>query len=361
MRYSGPVDDPWFEAHEAHSEVMKIEYDARENVTWYYPKYPVSVVGCACQYQFCGPTATEGTVCTPLTGMDTAVRLCSDILRFPRQRAALRRIVEVIGSIGDMSRLATTLVGNVLLANHFGPIEEHPLPNDQWIRELNHMFGTLMTVLQIRNYRFAGGYDPQFEPKVTPPRANDTWMCGNQMVRRNDYQSFSVLGLGIIVGLGGFIILVNMTLSEVVGMIQKRYHKHGHGRREWNLLKTETLQLLAYSAQGVDMLSGLNSIQPALDATSCTVPNTTQESKQDGAELVYPTNDRRMQSPPREVAPRIANSTNPETSEVTKASLEAPEAIKANLEAPGAIKASPGAAVQERRTSGSFHSHEESA
>lgn len=179
-------------------------------------------------------------------------------------------MVQVLHSIGDISQLASTLTGNALLANQFGTIEEYPLPNDPWIQELNHIFGTLMRVMQIRNYRYVGGYDVRFTPNVTPPAKNERWMCSNQIVRRSDYQSVSVLGIAIILGIGSFITLVNLTLSKVVAKFQKYYLKHEHAYLEWDILETETLQRMAYRASGVEMLSGLKSIQPVLDSASVT-------------------------------------------------------------------------------------------
>jgi len=300
MRYSGPVDDPWFEAHEPSTQTLKIEFDAREEVTTYHSKYPISVVGCACQYQYCGRTMS-GTACTPLNGLDASLPKARAILKSPKQKAIIRRWTEVAGSVGDMSRVASALAGNVLLANQFGTIELHPLPNDHWIQELNHMFGTIMAALQIRNYRYAGGYGAESMPKVTPPWENQTWMCNSQKVRRSDYQSFSVLGIGIIIGLGAFIILVDLALSSVVGSIQRRFRKREHAPLEWDLLKTKTLQRLAYSGQGVEMQSGLNSIQPVLGASAAAAPYTTQGSL------------RRQNAPPTSKPPTVSDLTRSES------------------------------------------------
>jgi hypothetical protein len=271
IRYTGPVDDPWFEAHEAHTQVLKTENDGRQNLTTYNSTYPISVVGCASQYQLCGQIATSGTACTPLTGIDVSFDTARKILRNPQQIVTLNRIDRVIEEISSMGQLVTALTGKVLLVEQFGTIELHPLPNDQWIQELNHMFGTLITALQVRNYRYVGGYDARFTPNVTPPAENETWMCGNQIIRRSDYQSFSVLGIAVIIGIGAFTILVDLVLCKVVEWIQKRYRKRQHAYLEWNFLETETLRRTAYRVRGVEMLSGLTSVQPVLDSASASV------------------------------------------------------------------------------------------
>ena len=207
------MDDPWFEAHEAHSQVFKIENDGRQNLTTYDSEYPISVVGCASQYQLCGQIATNGTACTLLTGIDVCFDTAREILRNPKQIVTLNRIDRVIEEISSIGQLASALGEKVLLVNQFSTIELHPLPSDQWIQELSHIFGTLITALQVRNYRYVGGCDARFTPNVTPPAENEMWMCGNHITPRSDYQSFSVLGIAVIVGIGGFIILVDLVLS----------------------------------------------------------------------------------------------------------------------------------------------------
>lgn len=178
----------------------------------------------------------------------------------------LKRMSQVIGSIGDITRLVSGLTGSVLQVNRYGNHELGPLPSDQWIRELSHMFGTLMTVMQVRNYRYTGGYTTglKIQPAITPPLDNETWMCESQMVRRSDYQSFSVLGLAIIIGVGGAIVLLNLTLDSIVGWYQKKYHKREHATMEWELLETEKLQRLAYQIHGVDMLDTSCTVAPLL-------------------------------------------------------------------------------------------------
>lgn len=99
-------------------------------------------------------------------------------------------------------------------------------------------------MMQIRNYRYTGGYVTSLTvmPALNPPNANETWMCGAQMVRREEYQSLSVLGNALIIGIGSFIILVNLTLNSIVGYYQRRHNKSNYATKEWDILEAETLQ-----------------------------------------------------------------------------------------------------------------------
>ncbi|KAF2733987.1 hypothetical protein EJ04DRAFT_577289 [Polyplosphaeria fusca] len=268
MRYTAPVHDPWFLATTPRQHQVQAEFGALQNVTDYHSEYPMSAVGCTSQYQWCSPgTSNSPPTCTSLTGINAVFTEASTLFTNPRQKVILKRMSQVLGSIGDMSRLATALTGSVLLVNRFGNVELGPLPDTQWITELEHMYSTLMTVMQIRNWRYVGGYATQLDiqPAVTPAAENETWMCGSQMVRREDYQSFSVLGLGIIVGLGGLIIVVNLGLDSGVGWVQRRFGKREWAKLEWELLETEKLQRLAYQMGGVDMQENVCSVAPMLE------------------------------------------------------------------------------------------------
>lgn len=273
LQYTAPVHDPWFEALEPDTIMKPSAHSDLENITIYNAEWPVSTVGCAVQYQFCDPSIGTEANCTGMTGIDAVFPKARELLRKnPKQYLTLQRLQQLLGSIGGLSRLTQYLAGNVLLANKYGTIEMTPFPNDQWIQELNHMFGTVMTVLQIRNYRFVGGYAEQYVPAVTPPRDNETWMCDNQMIRREDYQSFSILGLSIIIGMGSLIILINMTLDVIVAWYQKQSRTRTHAYMEWDILETEELQRLVYSKHGVDMLSGSSSIEQLLKAEKSSTP-----------------------------------------------------------------------------------------
>jgi hypothetical protein len=129
------------------------------------------------------------------------------------------------------------------------------------------MMATLMKLYQIRNYRFAGGYNAplNYIPNITAPLANETWMCDAQLVKREDYQSISVLGMALIRSIGTLIILINLTLDSIVGWYQKCYNKRIFATREWEMLRAETLQRMLYEVHGVDLRAGRISMGAVLE------------------------------------------------------------------------------------------------
>jgi hypothetical protein len=79
------------------------------------------------------------------------------------------------------------------------------------------------------------------EYKVAPT-AEEQWMCQNQLVQRDDYASFSVLGVALILVIGGLIIVVQLMLNPVTNF----YHRRLHGGSD-----TEKRRMPAFNAAHV--------------------------------------------------------------------------------------------------------------
>jgi hypothetical protein len=259
LEYSKPVNDPWFEAN---TPVTR-EYETDDinngtkfkNVTVYTPSSPVLPLACTFQYQFCDPNASSGPNCTDLTGIMPAYDQSAQLFKREKQRDIGKRMAEVVGVANSFKELISNLKGNLLQINQYGFYQMAGLKDDYWTVELNHMMATLMKLYQIRNYRYTGGYSAplNYKPVITSPLEKERWMCDAQIVKREDYQSLSVLGLALIISIGALIILINLTLDSFVGWYQRKYNKRLFATREWELLQAETLQQQLYKAHGIDL------------------------------------------------------------------------------------------------------------
>ncbi|KAF2825406.1 hypothetical protein CC86DRAFT_407618 [Ophiobolus disseminans] len=267
LEYSRPVNDPWFEANTPKINAYETQDGTYKNVTVYRPAFPISTVGCTHQFQWCDPSTGPSPTCTALDGLYPTNQQAKKLYKRKRQLTTLARIYNSIQRINAFSDIAGALVGSVLQMNKFGDHQLAPPKDDYWTTELSHMFGTLMKAIQIRNYRYTGGYSSLLDvkPVITQPMANETWMCDAQLVRREDYQSLSVLGLALICSLGTLIILINLSLDSIVGWYQKRYNKRVHATHEWDMLQAETMQEKLYAAYGVDLKEGSVSIRNVLE------------------------------------------------------------------------------------------------
>jgi hypothetical protein len=103
-------------------------------------------------------------------------------------------------------------------------------------------------------------------------------MCDAQLVRREDYQSLSVLGLALVCTIGGLIIFINLTLESIVGWYQHRHNKRGHAMQEWDMLQAETLQRHFYMSQGADLRVGHISVADILDGLKVLRRNDTMDT-----------------------------------------------------------------------------------
>ena len=79
-------------------------------------------------------------------------------------------------------------------------------------------------------------------------------MCKQQMLVRDDYSTFSVTGIVIILVVGGMFMLLRLGLDKVVPVIRRRLFKRTVDKdTEWEALETTVLQRLAYNLNGADM------------------------------------------------------------------------------------------------------------
>jgi hypothetical protein len=186
VEYPKPVNDPWFEAKDPASVTYEYQAGNIRNATVYNPKLPISTVGCTIQHQWCSkPSPRANVTCTDLHGIEPSIRQARQLFKSEHEKVILERIIQVIKEVGAFSKIIMSVPGSFLLMNKYGYYRVSAPADDQWIQELDHMFGVMLTSMQIRNYRFAGGYQSALDiaPNIQAPSANETWMCDAQLIR----------------------------------------------------------------------------------------------------------------------------------------------------------------------------------
>ena len=273
VSYTGPIEDPWFYA------TTPIALIDGQTQTFYgtAPDSPVSVVGCTEQHQLCNPATSQ---CTGLSGLTGVLHHKWESLGFTERQIATYNRSFVVASDSILSA-TTQILGakHMLVQNHVGYGNAATLPPNQWILELNNWFGTMMTNLQIRSLQYATGpSSPRFFKYVRPPQTRDEQdMCTRQIIRRNDFASFNVLGLALIFILGGLIVIVNLTLRSVVNRLQQATPKGQHRIREWDVNGTLKLQRIAFQKHGTGLEVGKTDLAAAGAAPTATTTTTTME------------------------------------------------------------------------------------
>ncbi|KAH0552959.1 hypothetical protein GP486_006843 [Trichoglossum hirsutum] len=220
LRYSAPIDDPFFAAH------------FRPNITpasspVYIAEGYASVIGCIDQHQFCNPNNGQ---CTPLGRLDA--KSGADATKRLEWNSAQEYTLLVINLALIDTQIYHSIAGRGAAALRAQETvydnTNGRLPNNQWIIELKTWFSVALAKLQAGVVESATG--PEYTSngllrKVNLTDSGEIYdnLCRMQKVRTNGgYQSFSVLGLSIILAVGSFIITASLVLDPIFGLLQKR-------------------------------------------------------------------------------------------------------------------------------------------
>lgn len=242
-----PVDDPWFSSHR--------KVDVQPPLYCFDSNPPVSPLGCIEQHQFCNPM---NGICTSLTSTnkfdsakpDSTSNLTSGLLFNKRQEKVAERLFNASSKLGFHKAIKYLDSQRALTSGAYSLLG---LPTNQWHIELEHWFGIVMAQMQRELLEWATGPGIAAGRKyITPPTNPDTaWMCENQIIHDNQYMCFSLLGLGLVLGLGGVIIFLAWFVHDVAGFAHKRFgfgRGSAYRRLEWRFDETFQLQRTALEA-----------------------------------------------------------------------------------------------------------------
>jgi hypothetical protein len=253
MAYYTPVDDPVFQSNLS-LESNSIEGTSRQMIAsqFYLPREPVGVMACASQWQYCNAVNNS---CSILSGVKLAgLDALEKIHLTERQKAVVDRVNDA-GNPWDLMVLASSYLGSsfmVATSLVSGTVADG-LPVNQWVIELNHWMRIGFTSLQIASTWWAtgDGIAAQDQYKV-PPNANEQWMCKNQLVQSEEYASFSVLGVALILSIGGLIVIVQLLLNPLANMHRRRMNRnHTNTMPSYNAANVLQIQRLAFEGQGI--------------------------------------------------------------------------------------------------------------
>jgi hypothetical protein len=216
-------------------------------------------MACIDQHQFCNPKKLEqqSPDCTRLGGY-APVRDDLATLDFSiKQLATAGTIVDQAeySTIGDAisGRGTSALRASELTLNTF----QSALPNNQWMIEASSWFAVSLARIQFGVVDFAAGPTTLAANGVVdyPSLEPVQELCKQQKVRDfGAHQNFSVLGLGLIFGIGLFIIFLSMVaescLNVVASLTKGRKKSKSHRRLQWILDDKLQLQRMVYQYTG---------------------------------------------------------------------------------------------------------------
>ena len=216
----------------------------------------VNVLGCIDQHQYCNPNNNK---CTPLMGTG---RILDEVLTLgmnERQFAVVGRIapaqlmLSMYSSVNGRGSSALRASETVFELSQIG------LPNNQWMIEASSWFAITVAKLQEIPVRWATGpsYVPAGSKVVRASLPEDIQMCKSQIILSpGGTISFSVLGIGIILIVGIFLMLLSLWLDSITGYARLKLQYDDYKRVQWGLDGMFQLHRLAYEAAGQGAWTG---------------------------------------------------------------------------------------------------------
>lgn len=83
--------------------------------------------------------------------------------------------------------------------------------------EVDHWFGLAITAIQLQTVNYVlGDGRPSHNKYMKKVEGDGEWMCHNQMVQRDDFTSFSYLGIVLILLLGSLFIIIDVYIETLI-------------------------------------------------------------------------------------------------------------------------------------------------
>ncbi|OQU98126.1 hypothetical protein CLAIMM_03951 [Cladophialophora immunda] len=233
--YKSKVDDPWFGAHQE----LNLSFGGVYS-TVYQEDFPVTILGCLDQHQFCNPRYPgfngESTGCTALTSATKVYDDLAGLKLNDYQSTTIWNLNESLVYANTWNAVNGRGASALQASNKMAGLLGTGLPPTQWMTEVS---GVVCVYLSST----AG--------QLSPNTSVGHDICRSQKVSARDgYQNFSVLGISIIIGVGTLIIIIGLTIDTIVGWMQTKFKRGEYRLLSWELDDKLQLQRMAYEGAG---------------------------------------------------------------------------------------------------------------
>ena len=221
VSYNAPVLDPLFSATTEQS------FGNGYPITGYVADHPVSFIACHQDYKVCTATG-QCTESFGIFGLGSAIAL-------PMFNEVQQSLVALIfttdntwfKTIWDYLRSQSLRASDGVWQS-----TSAALPDAQWVTEITYWWQIASAYFQrtLASQATGEGNDLYRSAMARPTLVQGGLLCSMQKVRRPDYYSFSVLGLGIVLSIGITTIILDLGLKATVG---RDHHKNSPRRLEW--------------------------------------------------------------------------------------------------------------------------------
>jgi hypothetical protein len=221
-------------------------------------------MGCVEQHQFC----KQPNNCSSLVGLEELGNWEIDTDRNKAQLSVARHMFYSI-KYSSLTYMLLAVGTNLLQASSGTAGEQRTdhigLPSDQWKQEILHWGQHSVTNMQRALQSYVKGpaaVDAAYLRKPDADLLRDFDPCSSQIVRDPNHYSINVFGLYFTIGVGLLIILLNCSLSTIVGKIQRRSGSASYRNEQYELDNAFQVQRLAYENLGLGRWSSLHDLVP---------------------------------------------------------------------------------------------------
>lgn len=258
--YTAPSDDLWLAAHQNLTTVVAVDGVNGGAHEEYGPDSAISVLACTEKFRICNPSPNDNITspCTPWISTTQIDEIDGSTLEMMLNNDHQLETVNSVAfaAVHSIFYFVIFMLSSPLLAGNLASgTESFPPASDQWILEAKNWFTISLANTQRLLTDYITGPPPQFEQyAIQNQAANNSalaWLCGHQIIRRDDFTNFSTLAIGLVFGLGGVIIGTSLCLETITGWVRARRKKGLWRQRIWWSEGALQLQRGAYEALGV--------------------------------------------------------------------------------------------------------------
>jgi hypothetical protein len=249
-KYVAKNEDPVFNA----------TIQSTQNTGYYTASQDLGILGCTEQYRVCNLGNARCTGLTGLYGIKQTIEKGSLSLT-SRQQAVYQVMWRSAWSMGLQWALEV-LSDDVLRARDsvfsVKSTTSSSLPSNQWEIEAFNLHNLSLAVFQRRINEFASPENLDIRPNVTswdrivrPTDPALLELCDQQKIRTSNYYSFSVLGMGLILGVGSLLILLDWIIIQQIFWFRSLASGQHNRKLDWTETGTLQLQRQVLDARGV--------------------------------------------------------------------------------------------------------------
>jgi hypothetical protein len=292
VEYLSPVSDPWFSANQMFNDSLP-----NDSFIFYGPDQYLNVMACIDQYQICNPTTSPYTCTVVGSVLDMHEGYLEVGLNEYQTATALRLsyALELIGTYLTVNSLGDTAL---LARDRLTWTVGQGLPDNQWQIELQGWFETSLAKLQSYVVEWAANLvdlGPEGSVIAPSPAVNGLSfasldLCSNQRIRNTGaYQSFSFLGLMIVICVGLAIMILSWTIEPCVTFIRSKRSHNKHDYREIARVADRKLQLQRLALTGAGYGQGWEQAFDLVPVTTrgCEFPPPTRYKVNDVEDFHY--------------------------------------------------------------------------